>query len=77
MVSFDELQPQYEKKVRFVYVNLSKMENAELGNKYKVKVVPTSIILNGEGQISFERAGLLSSNDLKTELDKVAGFVSE
>jgi len=67
------LQPEYEKKVHFVYVNLSKRENAELGNKYKVQVVPTSIILNNKGQISFEQAGLLANDVLKQELDKAVG----
>lgn len=73
LVSFDELQPKYEESVRFIYVNLSKRENAELGNKYKVQVVPTSIILNNKGQISFEQAGLLANDVLKQELDKVSG----
>jgi len=67
------LQPKYEESVRFIYVNLSKRENAELGNKYKVQVVPTSIILNNKGQISFEQAGLLANDALKQELDKVSG----
>ncbi|MGI5879176.1 MAG: thioredoxin family protein [Syntrophomonadaceae bacterium] len=70
LVSFDELQPEYEKKARFVYVNLSKRENTTLGNQYKIQVVPTSIILNNKGQISFEQAGLLANDVLKHELDK-------
>lgn len=70
--SFDELKQQYDGEIVFIDVNLDERVNYDLGKEYQIRFVPVTYIYDKNGEISFEKGGLIEKEVLIDELDKVA-----
>lgn len=68
---FDQLQPEYQGKVRFVSIDVDDEENQQLCEEWKIYYIPATFILDNKGQLSYENVGFFPVEDLKKELDRV------
>ncbi|MEN6461475.1 MAG: thioredoxin family protein [Syntrophomonas sp.] len=68
---FNQLQPAYQGKVRFIEIDVNDQVNIELNQAWKIQYVPTTFIINSKGQISYQNVGIIPVEDLKKELNKV------
>ena len=68
---FDQLQPEYQGKVRFIAIDVDEPDNQELAEEWKIQYIPSTFILNSEGKLSYKNIGLFPVEDLKKELDRV------
>lgn len=68
---FDQLKPEYEGKVRFIEVDVNDRANINLLQKYKLQYVPTSYILDGQGNITYQNVGVIPLDELTAELNGV------
>ncbi|MDD2619463.1 MAG: thioredoxin family protein [Syntrophomonadaceae bacterium] len=68
---FDQLQLEYQGKVRFIAIDVDEPDNQELAEEWKIQYIPSTFILNSEGKLSYKNIGLFPVEDLKKELDRV------
>lgn len=68
---FDQLQPEYEDKVHFIAIDVNNRENMELLKNWKIQYIPTTFIVDSAGNVSYQNVGVIPTEDLKKELDKV------
>lgn len=68
---FDQLQPDYKGKVRFISIDVDDAENRELVEEWRIQYIPATFILNTQGKLSYENVGFFPVEDLKKELDRV------
>lgn len=68
---FDRIKPEYEGKVRFINVNTDDRNNYDLLSEYEIKYIPTTYIIDKNGEISYHNIGLIPEDTLREELDKV------
>jgi|GEM_PF-498448 len=66
-----ELKPDYEGKVKFLAIDVNDSNNTEFVREWKISYVPASFIINGEGDITYNKVGLISKKTLEEELHKV------
>lgn len=66
---FHKLETDYAGKAQFQSVDFDK--DTDLVTKYDVNSVPTVIIINSIGKISYQHAGLIDEKTMTTELAKV------
>jgi len=69
--TYNSVQPEYKEKVKFIVVDVDDRANAQLVKDYSIAYVPTSFIIDGEGELSYKEVGLIAENILRAELDKV------
>lgn len=68
---FDELQPEYTGKVRFIAIDVNDSKNEKLIKEWKIRYIPTTFIVDGSGKVSYQNVGVIPTDDLKKELNKV------
>jgi len=71
MKTFNKIAPDYQGKVSFIAIDVDDDDNIELVREWKIQYVPSSFILDAEGNVSYEYIGIIPADDLKNELDKV------
>lgn len=64
-----KLEVDYAGKAQFQSVDFDK--DTDIVTKYDVTSVPTVIIINGAGKISYQHAGSIDEKTMTTELAKV------
>lgn len=69
---FQQLKPEYEGKVKFIEVDANDRANINLLQQYKLQYVPTTFIMDGQGNISYQNVGVIPLDKLTAELDRVA-----
>ncbi|KUG03366.1 putative thioredoxin domain protein [hydrocarbon metagenome] len=68
---FDQLKPEYEGKVKFIEVDVNDRANINLLQEYKLQYIPTTFIMDGQGNISYHNVGVVPLDELTAELDRV------
>lgn len=68
---FDQLQPDYQGKVRFISIDVDDEENQKLCEEWGIQFIPATFIIDREGKLSYENVGFFPVEDLKKELDRV------
>ncbi|MGI5912200.1 MAG: thioredoxin family protein [Syntrophomonadaceae bacterium] len=68
---FDQLQPEYEGKVRFISIDVDDSNNTEAVKAWGIRYIPATFILDSKGNISYEYVGIIPVDSLKNELNKV------
>ncbi len=68
---FAQLEPDYKGKMRFISIDVNDRMNIELVKSFKIQYIPTTFIIDGSGNISYQNVGIISTDDLKKELNKV------
>ncbi len=69
----DKIEPQYNNKISFQKINAGTMndETFEKVQKYKVKVVPTTIFIDKNGEIAARKEGSMSEDIFAAYLDEL------
>ena len=68
---FDQLEPDYKGKMRFIAIDVNDRTNVDILKSFKIQYVPTTFIIDGTGNISYQNVGVIPTDDLKKELSKV------
>ncbi|NLG33482.1 MAG: thioredoxin family protein [Syntrophomonadaceae bacterium] len=68
---FEALRPEYEGRIAFIRVDVNDRQNKGMVEKYNIRYIPTTYILDGTGEIVFTEIGVITEEDLKIELNKV------
>ena len=69
---FDQLEPDYKGKVRFMAIDVNDPNNSDILKSWKIQYIPTTFIIDGgSGNISYQNVGVIPTDDLKKELNKV------
>ncbi len=68
---FDQLESDYTGKVRFIAIDVDDRNNIELVKKWKIQYIPASFIVDGAGKLSYQNVGIIPTEDLQKELNKV------
>jgi thioredoxin-like negative regulator of GroEL len=68
---FDQLQPDYKGKVRFIAIDVNDSNNLDLIKTFGIRYIPTTFILDSAGKLSYQNVGVIPTEDFKKELDKV------
>jgi thiol-disulfide isomerase/thioredoxin len=68
----NEVYPEYEDKVFLVDINVYDELNKNLLLRAKIHSIPTQIFINKSGEV-FQSIGLMSADQLRSELDKLSG----
>ncbi|NLO21986.1 MAG: thioredoxin family protein [Syntrophomonadaceae bacterium] len=68
---FKQVKPEYEGKVKFIEVDANDRANINLLQQYKLQYVPTTVIMDGQGNISYHNVGVIPLDKLTAELDRV------
>jgi len=69
---FDQLEPEYKGKVRFIAIDVNDENNAEVINAWQIRYIPTTFIVDvAAKKITYQNVGVIPVEDLKKELDKV------
>jgi len=68
---FAQLEPDYKGKMRFISIDVNDRTNIELVKSFKIQYIPTTFIIDGSGNISYQNVGIISTDDLVKELNKV------
>ena len=68
-----EIQPQYSNKINFVDVRVDNMDkNAEkLVDEYKITLVPTTVLIDKEGQQKYKIEGLVEKDTIEKYLQEI------
>ena len=57
-------------KVDVVYLNLVSAVGREVGGRYGVKIVPTTLLFSGEGELIARVSGVPKKNNLITQIQE-------
>jgi len=69
---FDQLQPEYKDKVRFIAIDVNDENNADVLNAWQIRYIPTTFIVDAAAKkITYQNVGVIPVEDLKKELNKV------
>jgi thioredoxin 1 len=68
---FDQLEPNYKGKVRFIAIDVNDKKNMEVLRTWKIQYIPTSFIIDSSGKVNYQNVGVIPVEDLKKELNKV------
>jgi|GEM_PF-846809 len=68
---FDQLEPEFKGKIRFIAIDVNEKNNQDIIKTWKIRYIPTTFILDGKGQISYQNVGVIPVENLKAELNKV------
>ena len=68
---FDKLEPDYKGKVRFIAIDVNEQNNIETLKTWRIQYIPTTFIVDGTGKVSYQNVGVIPTEDLKKELNKV------
>ena len=68
---FDQLEPEYKDKVRFIAIDVNDQANIEILRAWQIQYIPTTFIVDSTGEITYQNVGVIPTEDLKKELDKV------
>jgi thiol-disulfide isomerase/thioredoxin len=68
---FDQIQPEYQGKVRFIAIDVNDRKNIEIIKTWKIQYIPTSFIIDSAGKVSYQNVGVIPVENLKKELNKV------
>ncbi len=68
---FDQVQLDYNSKVRFIAIDVNDRKNIEILRTWKIQYIPTSFIIDSAGKVSYQNVGVIPVEDLKKELNKV------
>lgn len=68
---FDQVEPDYKGKVRFIAIDVNDRNNSDILKSWKIRYIPTTFIIDGTGNISYQNVGVIPTDDLKKELNKV------
>jgi len=68
---FDQLQPDYKGKVRFIAIDVNDRNNIEIIRTWKIQYIPTSFIVDSTGKVCYQNVGVVPVEDLQKELNKV------
>jgi thioredoxin 1 len=63
----EEVRSKYPNRVNVVFMNIMKPESQILMKYYGIAVIPTQILLDGEGKEFFRNSGFISTGDLEKE----------
>lgn len=66
---FYRLQPDYQGQVAFIAVDVYDPNSEELIKKYGIKVIPTSLFVNGAGDITKAHVGVLTEDQARQFLE--------
>ncbi|NLB18240.1 MAG: thioredoxin family protein [Syntrophomonadaceae bacterium] len=69
--TFNDIAPEYEGKVHFISIDVNDANNTDLVKEWEIQYVPTSFILDAEGNVNYQNIGVIPTSELKNELDKV------
>jgi thioredoxin-like negative regulator of GroEL len=68
---FKQLKPKYSGKVKFIEVDVNDRANFKLVQQYKLQYVPTTFIVDSQGNTSYHNVGVIALDRLQAELDRV------
>ncbi|MDD3893521.1 MAG: thioredoxin family protein [Syntrophomonadaceae bacterium] len=68
---FDQLEPEYKDKVRFIAIDVNDQANIEILRVWRIQYIPTTFIVDSTGEITYQNVGVIPTEDLKKELNKV------
>jgi len=68
---FDQLEPDYKGKVRFIAIDVNDRNNMVILRSWKIQYIPTTFIVDSSGKVSYQNVGVIQTEDLKKELNKV------
>jgi thiol-disulfide isomerase/thioredoxin len=68
----NEIYPEYEDKVSLVDINVYDELNKNLLLRSNIHSIPTQIFINKSGEV-FQSIGLMSADQLRSELEKLSG----
>lgn len=68
---FDQMEPDYQGKVRFITIDVNDRSNLEILKNFKIQYIPTTFIIDSAGKLKYKNVGVISTKDLQKELDKV------
>jgi thioredoxin-like negative regulator of GroEL len=69
---FNTLKPEFEGKVVFVDINVNDPAEQDLCMEYKIQYIPTTYILDSDGNSVFDFVGVIQVDDMRAKLDAVA-----
>ncbi|MCK5781025.1 MAG: thioredoxin family protein [Flavobacteriales bacterium] len=67
----DEVKNNYGSKLNLVMVNVTKDKDKKASTYFKVRLIPTQVILNPKGEELYRHSGYISKEDLELEIDKL------
>lgn len=68
---FDQLEPDYTGKVRFISIDVNDRNNIEILKRFRIQYIPTTFIIDAADELSYQNVGVIPTDDLKKELNKV------
>ena len=68
---FDQVEPDYKGKVRFIAIDVNDRNNIEIQKSWRIQYIPTTFIIDSTGKVSYQNVGVIPTEDLKKELNKV------
>ena len=66
---FDELEKEYKDRANIIILEVS--EHIDLARKYQIRVIPTQIFIDREGQEYWRHEGFLSKDDIIKKLGEM------
>jgi len=68
---FDQLEPEYRGKMVFIAIDVNDSNNQDLLRSFGIRYIPTTFIVDRSGKITYQNVGVIPTDDLKKELNKV------
>jgi thiol-disulfide isomerase/thioredoxin len=68
---FDKLESDYKGKVRFIAIDVNDGNNIDTLRTWRIQYIPTTFIVDGTGKVTYQNVGVIPTEDLKKELNKV------
>ena len=69
--TFDQLHPYYKGKIHFIGIDVRDINNLNVVTAWKIKNIPTSIIVDVTGKVSYQKTNVIPVEILTKELNKV------
>lgn len=66
---YQALKPEFEGKVAFVNIDVNDSRENELLRQYQISYIPTTFLLDGNGEIQTQYVGVLSVDEMRGKLN--------
>lgn len=73
----DNLQSEYAKDVHFYDLLIEDSKNENLIKNYKVYMIPTSVFIDKNGNVTYSQVGSIPEGMVREKLDEIKGEMNE
>ncbi|ABZ83774.1 thioredoxin domain protein, putative [Heliomicrobium modesticaldum Ice1] len=70
---FRKIEPELNQKIAFVDVDVNDPANKYLLRNFEVRMIPTTVLLDGHGEKHWVRVGAIAEAELRNRLERLAG----